>query len=137
METLGPQNYKHFVVNSPLRTHFRAARSCEEAECPRYSNGFRVTLDPGNERFERQVAAIKTSRKGYTVEKLESGLVEFTFPPGQDCFDLPNHRIRLDRDELYGVRESPDARTVPLKYYQWQDDFALHQESVKRRIEGA
>lgn len=135
MMPLGPEYYKNYNIVAPLSTHWRPANSCEEIQCQNYLRGFKVTLDPSDEKFERRAYLIKTSGRKYTVEKNEAGLIEYIFPPGQDCFELPNHRVRLDIPQRYLVRENIHERPVELKYSDWQEDFAIHQDNVKRKIE--
>lgn len=135
-----PDRYKTYQVTAPVKTHFRPANSCEEVDCDAWRNGWKTTLDPSTEAGQYHIHILKTDGKHYkyTVEKLPTGLVEFTFEAGQNCFKLQSHRVRLERPQRYFVRDG-DYRQLghptELRVDQWQEDFAIHQDRVKTRLE--
>jgi len=65
-------------------------------------------------------------------------MAEFTFEPGQRCFKSADHRLRLDRPELYIVRDGDSRnRTGGLRQFtgqnaagDWKDHFSTHQDRL-------
>jgi hypothetical protein len=77
---------------------------------------------------------IKDSRKHYSEKELtEGGEKYLVFPPGQACFQTSEHRISLERPEIYyaGRGDFRSFTTRRAHMYdradQWQHDFAEHQ----------
>ena len=68
-------------------------------------------------------------------------LTAFRFEAGQRCFRADEHRARLERPEIYLVRDG-DWRgnprgTEPRRHASaadWVDDFANHQETLANRL---
>lgn len=131
--------YKTFQIIAPLSTHFREA-SCEEVNCGSFLNGFRSVIDESTELGQQQAHYIrKLSRRKFTEEKQASGLTVFTFESGQNCFT--KHQTRLERPEHFVVRDGDwrgnptGKRYVHTNSELWVEDFADHQENIKRVIE--
>lgn len=130
--TLTQEHFKVYQVVSPIKTHFRKAESCAEVDCSAYLNGWKTTIDERTELGQSQAYYIrKVSGRGFTEQKTESGLTEFLFEPGQNCFKLDFHRVRLDKPQLYRERTGRGP-VIPVEYNQWQEDFAFHQEKLKK-----
>lgn len=74
-------------------------------------------------------------------EHRHASMTEFLFEPGQDCFRRTEHRVRVDRPELYVVRDG-DWRGNPTGNVRqhkspedWIDDFKNNQDQVKTQYE--
>lgn len=135
------QAYKTFQIVAPIKTHFRKA-TCAEANCPHYLNGFRTRIDESTELGQRQAYYIrKESGRRFTEERDEVGLTVFTFEAGQRCFSSDDHRVRIEREEIFLTRGG-DWRGNPTgERYQhtrsefWTEEFAEHQQKLADRIE--
>ena len=130
--------YKTYSVRSPLATHFRKA-TCQEVDCANYEKGWMTRLDVSSPQHAQLANDIrlKLGRKFVAVER--GTVVEFTFPPGQQCFAA--HRLPLQRPEFYVVRGG-DHRgnprgTAPVQHNAdtWLDDFANHQDRLKTALD--
>jgi hypothetical protein len=100
------QMVTHAIV-APLVTHWRKA-TCEEIGCLHFHHGWAFHTAGMSPKL---LAAAKTSGRQYRVERHESGET-WVFEPGQPCFRASEHRIRLDREELF-IRRSGDWRGNP------------------------
>lgn len=138
---LPPEALKTYAINAPLSTHFRPA-TCAEAGCPAYLHGWRTIVDTRSDLGQGQAYYIrKELGHRFTEIRMPTGLTEFTFEPGQRCFKSDSHRIRLERPEIYVVRDG-DARGNPRRTAarihgsaaDWQEDFATHQETLANRM---
>ena len=119
-----------FRIDAPIATHWRPA-SCEEIECEQHLKGWATTVlaDSGEERLIRD-----SGRKWQGPERLPDGFLRYTFWPGQSCFALTRHRVRVDRPELFSLADgdwrwqgSPRVFDRPD---QWVDRFATHQDKI-------
>lgn len=131
--------YKTYQIISPKSTHFRPA-TCAEIDCDMYRYGWKSIIDESTELGKQQAHFIRyDSRRSFTTEKLPNGLTTFTFEAGQQCFQ--QHQVRLDRPEIYVVRDG-DFRGNPRgteprihkNAADWQDDFANHQDKLASQI---
>lgn len=86
-----------FAASAPKETHWRKA-TCEEAECWRFLQGFRVPLEPANDKPIRGGTSMKSTvewmraeksmgRLAFTETRIGDGIVDFVFPPGHQCFE--------------------------------------------------
>jgi hypothetical protein len=134
-----PQDYKTYGIHTPLATHTRLG-TCEEANCEAYLFGWSSFIDESSDLGKQQAYYIrKMSGRHFTEDRLESGLTEFLFGPGQDCFN--DHRVQV-RPSLYVVRDGdwrgnprgtkPRIHSGPAA---WLDDFATHQAKLADQIE--
>lgn len=130
---------KTYRVAAPLSTHWRPA-SCAEVQCQAHHFGWVTTLDPSDDLGKRQIGYImRESGRRFAYELTESGLVQFTFEAGQDCFR--QHQLPRERDPIYLVRDG-DFRGNPTGRVRkhtspddWVDDFATHQQNLADRAE--
>jgi hypothetical protein len=136
-----PQAYKTYTIAAPLNTHFVPA-TCAEAGCPHYIEGWQTAIDEATELGQRQAHYIRRdSGRGYTEQRLPTGLTLFTFPPGQRCFASGDHKRRLEREERFIIRGG-DYRGNPagipraeVSATSWVDDFGEHQDRIAAEIE--
>jgi hypothetical protein len=137
MAGLPPSSYKTYQIAAPISTHWRPA-SCAEVECPNYLHGWKVRADVLDEKMIH--TATHSGRKfvWQRLSELENWLV---YEAGQPCFQAAVHRVRVDRPELYIVREG-DRRGNPrstgpvqLSSVNWVDDFSEHQASIAGAVE--
>lgn len=128
---------KTYQIVAPKQTHTRAA-TCAEVQCPAYLNGWvtRVPAGSPQEQFIRSGANTRTFNETTGVKDLGAGVVEFMFNPGQRCFRAEEHRISLEREPLYLVRDGDfrgfTGRRQHARAADWVDDFATHQDGVAR-----
>lgn len=132
---------KTYEISAPLETHWRVA-SCKEVECDAYAHGWMTTIDTSTPLGAKQANYIRLhSGRRYTANPvtLGSAVYRFVFPPGQQCFR--EHRVRLDRQELYVVRGG-DWRGNPRREGRrhtrpefWVEDFAEHQSRIAAEVQ--
>lgn len=120
--------YRTFGVTAPLSSHFRSA-TCEEVDCDAFRNGW-VTRAQTTEQSD-----YIRRRSGRSFEEREPGV--FVFKSGQVCFGASHHRVRLERDEFYIVRDG-DWRGNPTgnvrrhtRSTYWVEEFSEHQDWLK------
>jgi hypothetical protein len=136
---MSASSYKTYQIVAPKSTHFRKA-TCEEVDCPAFLKGWRTTLDATDEARLNYIR--KNSGRKFKEYRNELGQVVFEFEAGQSCFAANDHATRIDKPELYVVRDG-DWRgnprgTTPRKHknaQEWQEDFALHQDKINTEIE--
>lgn len=134
LEPQMPANaYRTFQVVAPRPTHWRSA-TCAEADCAAYANGWVTDVDESIGLGQRQAHYVRReSGRRYTEQRLESGLIRFTFEAGQTCFAAGGHQVRVDRPEIYIARDgdwrgNPTGRTrTHSRAADWVDDFGEHQ----------
>jgi len=134
---LPAQHMKTYVIAAPKATHYRPA-TCAEAECTAHLHGWRSTADESTELGRQQADYIRSSSgRRFTEHRDDTGLTVFTFEAGQVCFRGDEHTVRIDRPEIFLVRDgdhrgnprgtSPRIHTTPQA---WVDDFGEHQERI-------
>lgn len=134
--------YKTFQIVAPPRTHWRSA-TCEEAGCLNYLHGFRTRVDERTELGQQQAYYMRHDRSRRHREwRDEAGLTVFDFEPGQRCFSSHDHRVRIEREELFLTRpgdwrgnptgQRPYAHT---RAEFWTEEFAEHQQTLADRVE--
>lgn len=134
---LPPAAMKTYGIVAPRPTHWRAA-TCAEADCVNHLNGWQTKVDESTELGQQQAAYIRAgSGRRFTEDRDDVGLTVFTFEAGQTCFRGDEHTVRVDRPEIYVVRDG-DHRgnprgTKPRIHNDpqgWVDDFGEHQERI-------
>lgn len=128
---------KTYEIRMPKQTHWREA-TCAEVECPEFQNGWTTRLPRGSELVD---VLRRSGRRFHEITDLTSPELEFIFEPGQPCFRATTHRVRVDRPELFVVREG-DWRGNPRgtsrqhrRPEDWVDDFATHQDKLATALE--
>lgn len=134
-----PQAYRTFSIRTPLATHTRQA-TCAEVGCAAYEHGWVTIVDE----TEPNGAAIASyirhqAHRAYREDHTTTG-TRFTFEPGQKCFAASEHRISLDRPEIFITRDgdwrgNPTGRTRRhARAEDWVEDFALNQINLAERM---
>lgn len=126
-----PNAFKTYSIHQPLSTHFRPA-TCAEVDCPYYLHGWKVRKEHCD---EQMLHAIATCGRRYRELAIRPGETYLEFEPGQPCLKTSEHRARVERPELYVIRDG-DARANPtgrrdfVSATAWSDDFGEHQERL-------
>lgn len=127
--------YKTYELAAPVATHWRKA-TCAEIDCPRYLNGWRVHVEQIGPELEH---AAKTSGRRYQELRVAEGQTYLVFEAGQPCFQMSEHRKRIEKPELYVVRDGDwrgnPRRTEARQHARpelWVEDFAEHQQGLAR-----
>lgn len=128
-----PEAYTTFAIVAPISTHFRPA-SCAEVDCPHYLNGWRVRVEglpPA------MVHTARTSGRRFRELRVAEGETWLVFESGQSCFQASQHLTRLDRPELFVVRDGDhrgNPRGTKARLHQraehWTEQFAEHQQGL-------
>jgi hypothetical protein len=129
--------YKTYSIVAPRSTHWVDA-TCAEVDCVHYLHGWQSVIDEATELGQRQAYYIrKQSGRAFREERRPDGLTAFTFEAGQPCFAAQRHQRRLDRPELYIVRDGDhrgNPRGTPQRQHvraaDWVEDFAEHQQQL-------
>lgn len=134
LQPVGPASaYKTYSIKAPLSTHFRPA-TCEEIDCPEYLNGWRIRVEGLTP--ELLHTATHSGRK-YTELEVSEREHYLVYEPGQSCFQVSRHRTRLERAELYVVRDG-DHRGNPrgtksrihTRAEDWVEDLHEHTDKI-------
>lgn len=133
-----PTDYKTYSISAPKATHWRPA-TCEEVGCEPYAKGWTTRL-PRTSPLVDLITSGSTGRRYRETTGLDTAEREFMFEPGQPCFEVSKHRVRLDRQERYLVRPGDWRATTGQPYVHtraadWVEDFAEHQDKVARQVE--
>jgi hypothetical protein len=137
-----PGAYQTYRISAPTKTHWVSA-TCAEIECEPYMNGWTSSLDISTPQGMQTAQAIKDKYKqgSYTVQVLDSGLVQFKFIAGLPCFKSSMHKRQIGPDILLvqggDYRGNPRgiATRVHTKPEFWAEDFAENQLKLARLIE--
>jgi len=125
--------YKTYAIKAPLSTHWRPA-TCAEVECEYWSNGWK-TIVPAISDHADYIRTGQTGRS-FTERPGGAGLAEFCFPAGQSCFRSSEHRVPLERDPVYLVRDgdwrgNPTGRSRQhARPEYWVEDFGENQQAI-------
>ncbi|MFI2349699.1 hypothetical protein ACH492_22130 [Streptomyces sp. NPDC019443] len=125
-------SYQTFEINAPAATHFRKG-TCVEAECPHYLNGWRTRVEGLP---PEMLHAAKTSGRRFREEHIAEGETWLVFEAGQPCFRASQHRVRIERPELY-IARAGDSRGNPngqvtrhTRPEHWVEQFAENQDNL-------
>lgn len=132
------QAYTTFGISSPLATHWKPA-TCAQVDCEAHLHGWATTVMPGSDDEALLLKAadgmIDGHRRRFTRETQPDGFIRYVFGPEQACFRAGQHRVPLERPEIY-TRRGGDwrAATTGTRRYdradQWLDDFATNQDRI-------
>lgn len=137
---LNPEQYLTFSVLAPVKTHWRQA-TCVEVDCPAYLKGWTTTVDESTELGQQQAYYIRHDGSRRAVEtKLPSGLTEFQYEPGQQCFAAGQHKTQIKRDIFLSrggdFRGNPTGyRRVHTKAEFWVEEFSENQDTLQTMID--
>lgn len=102
--------YSTYGIVMPKSTHTRKAR-CEEVDCVAHQRGWVTSLDTSIAQ-QRDLAKLIIKNDGnrrWTT--MQTGtMVQFVFPPGQQCF--ADHRVPLDRPPIFTLARGKEYRPV-------------------------
>jgi len=115
--------HRTFGLQRPPDSRYRA-ESCAAVDCAAYTMGWITAVDETTNLGRRQGRYIRGSGKAYTARRMRSGLTEFLFDPGQDCWE--QHYIRR---EVF----TADQRVHTTGAF-WVEDFAEHQDRLAKEI---
>lgn len=118
------QTMRTFQIDQPLDSHYRKA-TCAEVDCSARAHGWKMGFDLTDPAKRRAARWIKDhSGRTFTFE-LTDTTVTFTFPAGQQCFQL--HRVPLERDPIMIVRGGDwRGSTGVVQRHRNPDDFIDH-----------
>jgi hypothetical protein len=124
------RTHKTYSLSAPTRTHFRKA-TCQEVDCKHYREGWTYDVAMLDEPL---IHAIRVSGRRWKEHEL-NGHTYWAFYPGQQCFK--EHTVRLDREPFYFVTPNAKNLIIPAARQHktgadWVDDFATHQEKIKK-----
>lgn len=134
-----PVAYRTFAYRRPLATHWRPA-TCAEVDCPPYLHGWMTTVDERGDKGMAQAYYIRREAgRGYREHRDERGLTIFVFAPGQRCFGSDKHRLPIEREPLWIVRDG-DWRGNPTGWKRihprgslWVEEWGEHQDRLRAR----
>lgn len=96
--------FQTFSLRRPHTEAFWRKATCEEANCQAFRYGWETRIDLSTELGQSQAAYIvKQSGRSFSQER-EDDMITFTFTPGQPCFQASEHRVAIEREPLYIVR---------------------------------
>lgn len=107
---------------------------CDEVDCGRWRNGFKVVVDLTTDLGRRQDDYLSRDRARDSVRRRTEFGAEYVYPPGTPCFEA--HQRRLERPPLYVVRGGDSRgnptgkRRVHANVDDWVEDFAEHQSKL-------
>lgn len=126
-----PLTHKRYVLKRPLGTHWKAI-SCREAGCSHYEHGWETILSP---RQLREIDYIRNRCGRHFTEKMEDGVITFSFPPGQKCFR--QHRIPYTEMPAISLISNRQGQLNKVEWNRFTDDFNENSYRInKLRKEG-
>lgn len=123
---------KTYALLQKSSTHTRAA-TCAEVSCPAWQSGWTTMVPAGSPQADYIRAK---SERAFRETRGMDGLTVFTFPAGQRCFASDTHRVSLQREPFYVVRDGDwrgnPRQTAPVTRTaaDWTDDFTEHQAAL-------
>lgn len=133
-EPVGPTHaYQTYSIQAPLETHFVKA-TCPEVDCKEYKEGWTLRVQHLNDRLW---AAIKNSKRRYRRMDLTAEEGYLIFEPGQLCFQVDQHKRKLERPEFYLVgrgdwRSFRPRNATQLKTGLWLEHLYEHLDLIKQ-----
>ena len=107
---------------------FWKAATCKDIRCYRYENGWESFIPATNAQMIADIYAKRNDRTWtFSEERIEGGIIKFTFPPGLTCFehlDGTGHTVPVERDPRFLYRPGGrPTKPVLMDYDQWFDTF--------------
>lgn len=144
---MGAEAYKTYSIMAPASSHFRPA-TCAETDCPDYLSGWRVRVEglPPEMLHDAKTARFPLNGRSvpyrYAEVSIAAGETWLHFEAGQPCFRRREHRIRIDKPELFLVQGGDhrgNPRGTKTRMHQrpelWVEDFGEHQQNIADQIE--
>lgn len=130
-----PYQYKSYRFIRPA-SHWRKA-TCEEVGCPHWANGWRVRIQGLTD--HDFYTATHCGRK-YREVQIRDGESYLEYEAGQPCFEAHKHVMEVGIEPIYLVQRGDYRQYVehPRRHaniQNWMEDFAEHQEGIRRIIE--
>lgn len=131
-----PSAYKTYQAKAPIASHWTTA-TCAQVACEHWTNGWAVRAEYLS---AEDLHLVTTSGRKHRTERVAEGETWLVFEAGQPCFAAGTHLRRLEREELFVVRDgdwraNPTGRTAQLPIQSWVDDFGEHQDRLDDLIE--
>lgn len=130
--------YKTYSVVRPGTPAYWRPATCDEVACEQARDGWQVPLAAVTEQHYRDLL---TGGWRWTRVELPDGSGYLDFPPGQRCLRFSEHRIAVEREPLYVVRDGDwrgNPRGTRPRYHRdardWVDDFGEHQQTLADRL---
>lgn len=126
------QSMQTHHILAPASSHWRKA-TCAEVGCLPYHHGWVLPLEGLD---EGDIWQARNSGRGYRQETNEDGKVFLHFEAGQPCFRASTHRIRIERPELFIVRNGDWRGTDnedPIRFSSaesWRDHLGTHLDKL-------
>ena len=128
-----PRDYQQYTIKAPLSSHFRQA-ACEEVDCPQYLKGWRTRLDFLS---PRDLHTALNSGRRYVKQEVAPGETYAVYEPGQQCFQVSRHRVRLDREETFMVRDRGQVIRTHKQPGLWLEDLHEYSDAYQQLKERA
>lgn len=131
---LGAEQMKTYAIVRKDGMHYRPA-TCAEVECPHWRDGW-ITRVPFHSDLAKFIDGGTHGRRFAETTVPGTGEREFMFGPGQECFRSSTHRVPIEREPLFVVRDGDwrgnprGTSAVTRRPDDWVDDFANHQASI-------
>jgi hypothetical protein len=137
---LPPGAFKTYSLRRPPGRAFWRKATCEEFGCSAWRNGW-VTRVPAGSPQAAYITGRACGRRYFETTGLDQTIREFMFEPGQMCFGAAGHRIAVEREPLYIVRNGDHRQQLPggrqhVRGEDWRDDMAEHLDGIRPEIEG-
>jgi hypothetical protein len=121
--------FQTFSIQRPAGQGYWRKGTCEESGCKFWRDGW-VTRVPRNSPQEKYIISGQSGRDYYETTGIGPAEREFMFAPGQQCFQSHEHRVPIEREPLYVVRDgdgrgNPTGRKRVIRDgVEWKDRFA-------------
>lgn len=135
-----------YRIDSPVQTHTRPA-TCAEVDCARWRTGWDAIVPKGSshEALIREVArghGPDGVRRPYARVTDHGPTRTYHYAPGTTCFKASEHRVSLDRPELFIVRGGDWRQNRGLirrhtgrrAGEHWVEDCQTNLDAVRRQI---
>lgn len=128
---LPARNFQTFGAVRPLATHWRKA-TCAEADCEPYRDGWWTIVPADSPQLKIVFEAINGAdgfrRNGVEKPSEDPGMRSFWFEPGTPCFKASEHKVPLERPEVFYRRDGDLVRNAGGLYRfdrhdQWQEEW--------------
>lgn len=130
---LRAEHMKTYAIVRKDGLHYRPA-TCAEVECPQWAHGWQTRVPTGSD-LDKYLAS-KAHGRAFTYGFREKGERTYLFPSGQECFRSSMHRVPIEREPFFVVRDGDwrgnprGTAAVNRRPDDWVDDFANHQQRI-------